>query len=117
MKNMKDKSIKLNKYAIVVSVFLLFYSCSKKENISTLLNTKPVSIKKYDVPSGADSTVSAELGGNGFTGEGWETNKNYNTIGDNKASKGGRLNLSLREQNSTKYARTSCLVFKLFFIC
>ena len=97
MKNMKDKSIKLNKYAIVVSVFLLFYSCSKKENISTLLNTKPVSIKKYDVPSGADSTVSAELGGNGFTGEGWETNKNYNTIGDNKAIKGGRLNLSLRE--------------------
>ena len=34
-------------------------------------------------------TVSAELGGRGFTGEGWETNTDYDLIGDPRAVKGG----------------------------
>ncbi len=33
--------------------------------------------------------MSAELGGRGFTGEGWETNTDYDLIGDPRAVKGG----------------------------
>ncbi len=42
-----------------------------------------------DADAGADPTVSAELGGRGFTGEGWETNTDYDLIGDPRAVKGG----------------------------
>jgi microcin C transport system substrate-binding protein len=38
---------------------------------------------------GADATVPAELGGRGFTGEGWQTNVDYDLIGDPRAIKGG----------------------------
>ena len=44
-----------------------------------------------DADSGADSSVSAEQGGRGFTGEGWETNADYDLIGDPRAVKGGTL--------------------------
>ena len=55
----------------------------------------PVALDKNDYPvfpdadAGADPTVSAELGGRGFTGEGWETNTDYELIGDPRAVKGG----------------------------
>ena len=39
--------------------------------------------------SGADPSVPAEQGGKGFTGEGWETNPDYDLIGDPRAVKGG----------------------------
>jgi microcin C transport system substrate-binding protein len=39
--------------------------------------------------SGADPAVSAADGGRGFTGEGWETNTEYDLIGDPRAVKGG----------------------------
>ncbi|HEY7446709.1 MAG TPA: extracellular solute-binding protein [Vicinamibacterales bacterium] len=39
--------------------------------------------------SGADPSVPAEQGGKGFTGEGWETNADYDLIGDPRAVKGG----------------------------
>ena len=42
-----------------------------------------------DADSGADPAVSAEQGGRGFTGEGWETNADYDLIGDPRAVKGG----------------------------
>jgi microcin C transport system substrate-binding protein len=38
---------------------------------------------------GADPAVPAELGGRGFTGEGWETNTDFDLIGDPRAVKGG----------------------------
>ena len=44
-----------------------------------------------DADSGADSSVPAEQGGKGFTGEGWETNTTYDLIGDPRAVKGGTL--------------------------
>ena len=44
-----------------------------------------------DADQGADSAVSAEQGGKGFTGEGWETNTDYELIGDPRAVKGGML--------------------------
>lgn len=57
----------------------------------------PVSLDKNDYPvfpeadAGADPAVTAELGGRGFTGEGWETNTDYDLIGDPRAVKGGTL--------------------------
>jgi microcin C transport system substrate-binding protein len=41
--------------------------------------------------SGADPAVPADQGGRGFTGEGWETNTDFNLIGDPRAIKGGRF--------------------------
>ena len=45
----------------------------------------------------SDSTVSPEQGGEGFTGEGWITNMNYNTIGNPNAVKGGSIVLPLQD--------------------
>ena len=44
-----------------------------------------------DADSGADPSVSAEQGGAGFTGEGWETNTDFDLIGDPRAIKGGSI--------------------------
>jgi microcin C transport system substrate-binding protein len=56
-----------------------------------------VSMDKNDYPvfpdadSGADPSVPAEEGGAGFTGEGWETNSDFDLIGDPRAIKGGSI--------------------------
>ena len=42
-----------------------------------------------DADAGADPSVSADQGGKGFTGEGWQTNTGYELIGDPRALKGG----------------------------
>jgi microcin C transport system substrate-binding protein len=55
----------------------------------------PVSLDKNTYPTfsdpdaGADATVSAADGGRGFTGEGWQTNTDFELIGDPRAVKGG----------------------------
>ena len=55
----------------------------------------PVSLNKADYPvfpdadAGADPSVPAEQGGKGFTGKGWETNTDFDLIGDPRAIKGG----------------------------
>ena len=60
-----------------------------------------VSLDKNDYPvfpdadSGADLFVSAEEGGKGFTGEGWETNTTFDFIGDPRAVRGGLLRESM----------------------
>src|SRR5688572_18462307 len=41
--------------------------------------------------SGADPSVPAEQGGRGFKGEGWQTNTDFDLIGDPRAIKGGAL--------------------------
>jgi microcin C transport system substrate-binding protein len=41
--------------------------------------------------SGADASVPADQGGKGFTGEGWETNTDFDLVGDPRAVKGGVL--------------------------
>ncbi len=57
----------------------------------------PVSVNKADYPvfpdadAGADPSVSAEQGGKGFKGDGWETNTDFDLIGDPHAVKGGML--------------------------
>jgi microcin C transport system substrate-binding protein len=42
-----------------------------------------------DADAGADPAVPAEQGGRGFTGSGWETNGDFDLIGDPRAVKGG----------------------------
>jgi microcin C transport system substrate-binding protein len=44
-----------------------------------------------DADTGADPAVTAEQGGNGFTGVGWETNTSFDLIGDPRAAKGGSI--------------------------
>jgi microcin C transport system substrate-binding protein len=42
-----------------------------------------------DADSGADPSVTAEQGGKGFTGKDWETNTDFDLVGDPRAIKGG----------------------------
>jgi microcin C transport system substrate-binding protein len=55
-------------------------------SVSTDKNSYPVLLNPDE---GADPSVPAEKGGKGFTGEGWETNTNFELIGDPRAVKGG----------------------------
>jgi len=54
-----------------------------------------VSLDKKDYPvfpnadAGADPAVPAEQGGRGFTGQGWQTNTDFDLIGDPRAIRGG----------------------------
>ncbi len=43
-----------------------------------------------DADNGADPAVPADQGGRGFTGEDWETNTDFDLIGDPRAVKGGQ---------------------------
>lgn len=44
-----------------------------------------------DADGGADPTVPAAQGGRGFTGQGWQTNTDYDLIGDPRAVTGGTI--------------------------
>jgi microcin C transport system substrate-binding protein len=55
-------------------------------NVNTDKNAYPVF---PNADSGADPAVPAEQGGRGFTGEGWDTNTDFDLIGDPRAVKGG----------------------------
>ena len=55
-------------------------------NVSLDKNSYPVF---PNADAGADPAVPAEQGGKGFTGEGWETNTDFDLIGDPRAVKGG----------------------------
>src|SRR6185295_13279294 len=63
-------------------------SSSTQSNVSLNKNDYPVF---PDADSGADPSVPAEQGGKGFTGSGWETNTDFDLIGDPHAVKGGVL--------------------------
>ena len=95
--------MKLNKIIFYSIVLLLtssfFISCGQKRK--KVFDTKPVSIKEFNVPPGADPNVSAELGGEGFTGEGWETKTDYNLLGSPEAVKGGSVVMSIPDFPST----------------
>lgn len=77
---------------LLISSFLTSCGSNKQKKV---FNTEPVSIKQFDTPPGADPSVSAEDGGKGFTGDGWETNEDYNTLGNPDAIKGGQITLSI----------------------
>jgi microcin C transport system substrate-binding protein len=55
-------------------------------NVSLDKNAYPVF---PNADSGADPAVPAEQGGKGFSGQGWETNTDFDLIGDPRAVKGG----------------------------
>ena len=59
---------------------------STPSNVSLDKNAYPVF---PNADAGADPSVPAEQGGKGFTGEGWETNTDFDLIGDPRAVKGG----------------------------
>ena len=44
-------------------------------------------------PNAGDASVSAELGGPGFIGEGWESNFNFPAVGSADAVKGGKITM------------------------
>ncbi len=83
-----------NFFIILIFVFFLAFSCSKKISDNRILVTNPVSVKIFDFPEGADPNVPAELGGAGFTGEGWQTNTNYEVHSSKSAEKGGGIKIS-----------------------
>lgn len=76
-------------------LFFFIQACERKNKKQSDFNTSPVSIKKFETPPGADPSVSAESGGNGFTGDGWETNSIYKSQGKPDAVKGGSISMSL----------------------
>lgn len=90
--------------AIALILTTLLISCGGKDTkkpTTSKIDTKPISIKQFDTPPGADPSVSAEMGGNGFTGEGWTTNTNISSIGNPKAVKGGLLVMSIPDFPAT----------------
>ncbi|HEY5123378.1 MAG TPA: ABC transporter substrate-binding protein [Ignavibacteria bacterium] len=87
-------------FILTFFIFLIAFGiqgCNKINKPKKKFDTKPVSIKQFDTPAGADLSVSAEMGGENFSGEGWETKKDYNIPGDKNAIKGGSLVMSLSE--------------------
>ncbi|MFZ4590898.1 MAG: ABC transporter substrate-binding protein [Ignavibacteria bacterium] len=86
---MTNRAIYLSRI-LLITVILISFSCgSKKDSIN--LGTKPISVKQFDTPPGADPSVPADKGGKGFKGEGWVTNEKYNSIGKKEAVKGGKF--------------------------
>ncbi len=73
------------------------YPAVVKKRRQVNFNTEPVSIHQYDTPPGADPSVSAEDGGDGFTGDGWQTvaDAEINRLGDPDAVKGGQIIMSI----------------------
>jgi microcin C transport system substrate-binding protein len=61
---------------------------ASRANVSTDKNNYPVF---PNADAGADPSVPADQGGKGFKGDGWETNANFDLIGDPRAVKGGTL--------------------------
>lgn len=54
----------------------------------------PMVTYKWD-PQAGDKSVSAEDGGPGFSGEGWDSNFTFPALGSPKAVKGGRITMDL----------------------
>ncbi len=87
---------------ILVCIAILLTSCGSgstpekpKETSTASPAAATASVDKNTYPvfpdpdAGADPAVSAEQGGKGFKGEGWETNTDFDFVGDPRAIKGG----------------------------
>ena len=68
---------------------------SSNSSGSVVAPSTPASLNKEDYPvfpdadAGADPSVSADQGGKGFAGKGWQTSTDFDFIGDPRALKGG----------------------------
>jgi microcin C transport system substrate-binding protein len=91
-----------NNLLVLLAVLTLAAGCGggstpeSESGVSTpTARSGPVSMNKADYPVfpdadvGADPAVPAEQGGRGFTGQGWETNTDFDLFGDPRAVKGG----------------------------
>ena len=87
---------------LIAALALSLIGCGKSstptpesDNTTLVAPTGPVSMNKADYPvfpdadAGADPSVPAEQGGKGFDGKGWQTNTDFDLIGDPHAAKGG----------------------------
>jgi microcin C transport system substrate-binding protein len=94
--------MKTKQSVLIAALVLVITGCGKSSNpepgsssTSPVARSGPVSMNKADYPvfpdadAGADPSVPAEQGGKGFTGKGWETNTDFDLIGDPRAIKGG----------------------------
>ena len=92
--------IKIN---ILLAALLLIFTCGcgrlKKDYVN--YEEPPISLKQFDILPGADLSVPPELGGNGFKGDGWKTNNNYNSTANINAVKGGSIIISLSDFPAT----------------
>lgn len=97
--------MKKNYFLVLVLVLIssvLLISCgTKKDKVKKQIDTKPISIKQFDTPPGADPSVPPEQGGNGFKGDGWETKSDYNIAADSNAVKGGSFTMEFRDFPNT----------------
>lgn len=96
---MKNKAFIGSLVLIIISA--LFISCGKSTKPKKQIDTKPISVKQFDTPPGADPSVPPDQGGEGFTGEGWETAINYNVAGDSNAIKGGSFTMRIPDFPNT----------------
>lgn len=88
----------VNLFRVVVALALVIFfiaGCSKKQEEEQLAQKIPFTMEV--VPPGALPDVSAEMGGEGFTGEGWLSNEDYEPFGDPRAVKGGTLTWAYSE--------------------
>ena len=93
----------------LLPVIFIVTACGESSSESPKRSTRSsapvtiVSTDKSDYPvfpdadEGANPNVSAEEGGRGFTGEGWQTNEDYDFVGDPRAIRGGRLREYIRD--------------------
>ena len=95
---MMRETVKICSLAGLLAVAGCSYSTEQGEDVTAGLRVpENVSFDKNDYPvfpdadAGADPSVSAEDGGAGFTGEGWETNTDFDLIGNPAAAQGGTL--------------------------
>jgi microcin C transport system substrate-binding protein len=100
------------KFLVTIIFFTVLISCDKEINvidrpltkdvikIEKFLTEGAVSVARYSVPPGGDTSISAELGGPGFENEywkenGWQTRTDFPTEGSDRAVKGGALKYAI----------------------
>jgi len=94
-------TINLRFSLVVILLSLLLTGCGNNNSTSIVIKTKPISIKEFDTPAGANLSVTAEMGGAGFEkiaiGLGWKTGKIKSIYGSSEAKKGGRFIMRFSE--------------------
>lgn len=89
---------------LFLTLFFVFGCGGGGEKTPIALRTKPISVKTFDTPPGADPTISAEMGGNGF--EAIAESLGFETYvpepeEDEGSKKGGRFTMRFTEFPAT----------------
>jgi len=83
--------------AFLILLSFLIAGCSREKKTAGEAETFKVTYEKVKTPPGALPDVPAELGGEGFVGEGWDCNFDYEPVADPRAKKGGQFTWALFE--------------------